>query len=383
MGSSSSSIPNFTVTLQTRGGDKFQIPYADLTDHILLLRQVITHLEMTQEGPMLDYFIKDYCKRMAQQEMTTKQQQIKLPWQIEWIWHVHRLHPLIYEKDCKQLRDGKLVDKMVYNMIKNRKKKRGSKITFTSVKSRSSFVPSIDLVQAVIRQRDFLDKFKNHRFYSWIFKQSDRSDYENLLQNYVSFMKLARKNEMIVPTFDIDLIWHSHMRRPSHYHKFSTAICGFVVDHDDSIEQNILSNNYQKTADRWNTAYQINYGQNIDRTMLGRSHYLSSCAMIVPIIIPSYGGYSSCGAVGGGCGSICGGGGNGVGGCGGGGGGCGNGGGGSGGGGGCGGGTGGGCGGGGGGGGCGGGGGGGCGGGGGGGGGCGGGGGGGCGGGGD
>jgi hypothetical protein len=59
-------------------------------------------------------------------------------------------------------------------------------------------------------------------------------------------MKLAQKNEMIVPTFDIDLIWHSHMRRPSHYQKFSIAICGFVVDHDDSIEQNILSNNYQK-----------------------------------------------------------------------------------------------------------------------------------------
>ena len=123
MGNSSPSIPNFNVTVQTKQGDKFQIPYADLTDHILLLRQVIAHPEMMQEGPMLDYFIKDYCKRMAQQEMTAKREQLKLPWQIEWIWHVHRLHPLAYEKDCQQLSDGKLVDKMVYNMIKNRNKK--------------------------------------------------------------------------------------------------------------------------------------------------------------------------------------------------------------------------------------------------------------------
>jgi hypothetical protein len=105
-------------------------------------------------------------------------------------------------------------------MIKNRNKKHDSKIVFTSIKSRLSFIPSIDLVQAVIRQREFLGKFKQHRLYSWEFKQEDHSNFEDQVQNYVSFMKLARKNEMIVPTFDIDLIWHSNMRRPSHYHKF-------------------------------------------------------------------------------------------------------------------------------------------------------------------
>ncbi len=73
--------------------------------------------------------------------MSTKKQQLKLPWQIEWIWHVHRLHPIAYDKDCQQLLDRKLVDKLAYNMIKNRKKQHTSKMVFTSVKTRSSFFP--------------------------------------------------------------------------------------------------------------------------------------------------------------------------------------------------------------------------------------------------
>lgn len=316
MGNSAPSVPNFSATIQMKGGDQFQITYADLVDHVLLLRRVISNPGMTIEGPMLDYFIKDYCKRMAQQEMTTKKQQLKLPWQVEWIWHVHRLHPLIYDKDCKSLPGGALVDKKVYNLTKRRDRKRHSKIAFTSVKNRPQFVPSIDLVQAVIRQRDFLDIFQQHYLYSCTFTKNDRSTFEQLVQNYVSFMKLARKNEMIVPTFDIDLIWHSHMRRPSHYQKCSIALCGFVLDHDDSIEKNTLSNNYQKTADRWKETYKVDYGQNIDRKTIESSQYMSSCAMIfLPI---GYDGHASCGAVGGGCDTICGGCDGGEGGCGGG-----------------------------------------------------------------
>jgi len=251
---------------------------------------------------------------MAQQEMTTKRQQLKLPWQIEWIWHVHRLHPLVYEKDCKQLPDGKLVDKMVYNMIKNRNKKHDSKIVFKSIKSRLSFIPSIDLVQAVVRQRDFLEKFKQHRLYSWNFKQVNRSYFEDLAENYVLFMRLARKKEMIVPTFDIDLIWHSHMRYPSHYQKCSIALCGFILDHDDSIEHDTLSDNYQKTADRWKTTYNTDYDKKSNRKNSSSGLVGSGCGSICG------GGDGGAGCGGGGDGGGCGGGGSG-GGCGGGGGG--------------------------------------------------------------
>ncbi|CAF1361254.1 unnamed protein product [Adineta steineri] len=168
MGSSPSSFSNVEATIQIKDGITFRISYADLVDHILLLRKVISHPEMTEQGAKLDYFIQDYCKRMAHQVMIT------------------------------------------------------------------------------------------------------------------------RENEMIVPTFDIDIIWHSHMRRPIHYRTVSKALCGFVLDHDDAIEQNILSNSYQKTAERWKQAYKTDYDHNIDRKNIEASRYVSSCA-----------------AVGSGCDSIC------------------------------------------------------------------------------
>ncbi|CAF1256041.1 unnamed protein product [Adineta steineri] len=296
MGSSPSSFSNFEATIQIKDGITFRISYADLVDHVLLLRKVISHPEMTEQGVELDYFIQDYCKRMAQQEMISKKQQLKLPWQIEWIWHVHRLHPIAYFNDCtKQLQGGNLVDKLAYNLIEKRYKKHDSKTVFTSIKNDSSFVPSIDLTQAVIRQRYFLQNFQKHDLSERSFKQQDLSYFEQLVQNYVLFFKLARENEMIIPTSDIDIIWHSHMRRPVHYRTVSKALCGFVLDHDDAIEQSILSNNYQKTAERWKQAYNTDYDHDIDRKNIESSRYVSSCAAVGS-------GWDSICAGGGGCG---------------------------------------------------------------------------------
>ncbi|CAF3514463.1 unnamed protein product [Rotaria sp. Silwood1] len=322
MGSApSSSMPNFEARIRTKDGKRFRISYHDLVDHILLLRQVIAQPELTQEGPTLDHFIDDYCNRMARQDMKSKQQQLKLPLETEWIWHVHRLHPLSYHNDCtKQLPSGKLVDKKIRQVLQNSKRKHDAKISFSSINKNFVFVPSIDLRKAVIRQRDFLEKFQNHYLYSFDLKKMDRSHFVHFVQNYVSFMKLAIKKEMIVPTFDIDLIWHTHMRYPSQYQTASIALCGFILDHDDAIESNTLTKVYKKTAERWKKIYNSEYGHNIDRKHLETSQYVSSCAMVfIPVHVSSGSGASSCGAIGGSCASSCSGGGCGGNGCGGGG----------------------------------------------------------------
>ncbi|CAF4775904.1 unnamed protein product, partial [Rotaria sp. Silwood2] len=194
----------------------------------------------------------------------------------------------------------KLIDKKVREVLKNYGRKHNTKAVSPSTSKNLVFVPSVDLREAVIRQRDFLEKFQQHYLYSFDLTKMDRSQFKHLVQNYVSFMKLADKNEMIVPTFDIDLIWHTHMRYPSQYQTASTSLCGFIVDHNDAIESNTLTNAYQKTAKRWEKIYKIGYGQNIDRKHLQTSQYMSSCAMVfVPCHVSSGGGASSCGAIGG------------------------------------------------------------------------------------
>jgi len=277
---SSSSIKNYIVNIQTKDRKFFQISYHSLVEHILLLRHVIKHQEMTKEGPMLDFFIRDYCQRMIDGEMKTEEQQSRIPWQTDWIWHIHRLHPLHYLNDCKkQLRDG-IVQKKTINFIQNHLEKENFKTNFSSPKSYFLFDPFVDLRKAIIQQNEFLKKFQKHRFYSYDFQQVNELQFQNLVQDYVSFVKLAKKNEMIVPTFDIDLIWHTHMRYPSDYQEFSLALCGFILDHDDAIESSTLTNAYQRTADQWKERYQSEYGKNVERKHLETSLYLSSCAMI-------------------------------------------------------------------------------------------------------
>ncbi|CAF3834414.1 unnamed protein product [Rotaria sp. Silwood1] len=91
--------------------------YHSLIEHILLLRKVINHPEMTQEEPELNYYIKDYCKRMNE----------------------------LVDKKCP---------KLIIDCDKQDKLKK-SKNPFSSNYTNLQFIPSIDLRSAVIRQKDF------------------------------------------------------------------------------------------------------------------------------------------------------------------------------------------------------------------------------------
>ncbi|CAF3427001.1 unnamed protein product, partial [Rotaria socialis] len=128
---------------------------------------VIDRPELTEEGPLLNQFIKDYCNRMAGRKMETIRQQMNLPLEIEWIWHVHRLHPIAYYNDCtKQLSDGQVLDKKICQVLKNFQFENDSISRVSSMDSHSSFVPSTDLAKAAIRQRGFLEKFSKHSLYT-------------------------------------------------------------------------------------------------------------------------------------------------------------------------------------------------------------------------
>ncbi|CAF1237433.1 unnamed protein product [Adineta steineri] len=290
MGNSySSPISYIEAKIQTSDGQTFEIPYDALVDHVLLLRQVIKHSEIWQQEKKLNSFVEDYCRRMAYQAFTTQRQQQKLPWQIEWIWHVHRLHPIAYNNDCiNQLPDHKVVNKKYIRSTMKKHQDYHSFVPLKSIKHRSKFVPSLDLASAVLRQIDFLQKFQKHNLFAMNLQRMGRDLFEKMVQNYVSFVRLANNNGIIVPTFEIDLMWHTHMRFPSSYQETSKALCGFLLNHDDSIEENVLSDRYQKTADRWKSAYNVDYGKDIDIDNLKTSQYFSSCAMIIAPITKTY-----------------------------------------------------------------------------------------------
>ncbi|CAF2728433.1 unnamed protein product [Rotaria sp. Silwood2] len=100
------------------------------------------------------------------------------------------------------------------------------------------------------------------------------------------------------------------MKSPSSYQKTSKALCGFLLDHDDSLGNDSLVDAYQKTAKQWRTTYKVDDGKNIDKDSSRTSQYVSTRAMIAaPVVIYSSsgndGGIGGCGGDGrggGGCG---------------------------------------------------------------------------------
>ncbi|CAF2520132.1 unnamed protein product [Rotaria sp. Silwood2] len=125
-----------------------------------------------------------------------------------------------------------------------------------------SFVPSIDLAAASLRQIPFLEKFKKHSLYSSDFRQINHSLFRKMVGHYILFLQLGKRKHLIVPTFDIDLIWHTHLRSPTHYRFTTTALCGYVLlNHDDSIDEKTLAGAFSDTTHLWNSTYNSTYSQ--------------------------------------------------------------------------------------------------------------------------
>ena len=49
------------------------------------------------------------------------------------------------------------------------------------------------------------------------------------------FLKKQYKDKFLVPCYDMDLVWHTHQVSTLHYTKDMNAILGFVLKHDDSV----------------------------------------------------------------------------------------------------------------------------------------------------
>lgn len=69
---------------------------------------------------------------------------------------------------------------------------------------------------------------------------NDDAFLEGAVARYKGFLHLIKRNRersikrFCVPTYDIDLIWHSHQLHPASYCKDLEAIMGKVLEHDDT-----------------------------------------------------------------------------------------------------------------------------------------------------
>ncbi|GER30738.1 hypothetical protein STAS_06697, partial [Striga asiatica] len=176
-----------------------------------------------------------------------------IPLDCEWVWHCHRLNPVRYKQDCEEFY-GKILDnKNVVSTLEGtsrnyteaiwKKMYPGETFELNTTSSRQDNTPvkplagekytKYDLVSAVQRQSPF--------FYQVSRRHTKDDRYiEGAVARYKGFLHLIKRNKekgvksFSVPTYDIDLIWHTHQLHPVFYCGDLLKIMGKVLEHDDT-----------------------------------------------------------------------------------------------------------------------------------------------------
>jgi hypothetical protein len=109
---------------------------------------------------------------------------------------------------------------------------------------------------AVLRQVSFIDKMNGRM---WIRSPAIEGTLQRACDRFGNFLRLFKLYpcQMLVPTLDIDLVWHTHQCSPTQYFVTTQAISGKFVNHDDSIVKGRLDTGFEETKN----LYRIHFGQ--------------------------------------------------------------------------------------------------------------------------
>ena len=222
-----------------------------------------------------------------------QQQRLLPPPDVAWLWHVHRLSPQQYISYCRNHFHGDIVEAsppFVLQWEKVEEKESEGEEVFDDAASTTRAIwtrmypdepfflkerisqggagkkvgvnadptaDGFDLIGSAIRQMGFLWQISGERF-------DDQDFLEDGVENYLRFLRMnlhaAASNIILVPTYQIDLMWHTHMlTNMKLYVEDCVRILGRMLRHDDSLtdrsEGGVLETNYHATAKLWNDFY--------------------------------------------------------------------------------------------------------------------------------
>jgi hypothetical protein len=111
------------------------------------------------------------------------------------------------------------------------------------------------LVDNVERQRVFVQKMNAHL---WIRSPALQGTLRRAVERYDKYLQLFRlyPGKMLVPTLDIDLVWHTSQLSPAAYNASMEERCGRFINHDDKIAKYKLATGNDETQ----ALYRIRFG---------------------------------------------------------------------------------------------------------------------------
>lgn len=181
------------------------------------------------------------------------------PPDVAWVWHCHRLAPRSYARTARRLGLPEAAPFLMQT--------EGSSATQTAWAAAYPDEPffladgggggalvldGFD-VAACERQGTFLWQVSGSRFNDGAFLRDGARRYEQ-------FLRLMRSGAFLVPTYQIDLFWHTHiLRSASAYAADTRRLCGCWLPHDDSVNDRAagskLNRQFDVTTKLWAEAY--------------------------------------------------------------------------------------------------------------------------------
>jgi len=199
---------------------------------------------------------------------TSVTEDIAAPLDIAWVWHVHMLSPISYEKDCNEV-VSTLVDHKILVGEQCTKGLNRARILWNELYPSEPF--EVDLTTSVGHVPDFESRIeydiaaaceRQRVFYYQVSlpHYGDTKFLNRALVRYKQHLVLKQQNPdlFLVPCYDIDLIWHAHQVHPLIYQKDTTKVIGKVYDHNDSVNDRRpgarLTRSYETTRQKWKEA---------------------------------------------------------------------------------------------------------------------------------
>merc|ERR1719334_961548 len=188
-----------------------------------------------------------------------------MPREIELVWRVHMLNPQCYIDDCMR-QFGKVIlhdckDPNATYPAHNRSSFRANIMKKQGLQRTGFIMPDLVMTDAIKRQCKFVHKMIKINLWNTIYLDN----IEGAINRYEQFMAAMWAPDkpqglIMVPTNDIDLIWHSHQLDPTGYHSFciQNSPNRQLVSHDDNIAPKVLTSNGTTTEAFWNGKYGAN-----------------------------------------------------------------------------------------------------------------------------
>jgi len=200
------------------------------------------------------------------------------PADVAWLWHCHRLAPLRYAAYTRR-RFGEVVEATRPFSMQLSVGPTGSaaaSIWETMHPDEPFFAQDEqredagDESSAVLDGFNVLESCERQATFLWQVSQPNFSDIRFLGEgqtNYYKFLCLkgsARKEQIVVPTYQIDLLWHTHILTSiTDYNTDCRGILGSLLNHDDSLndraEDSDLNRAFKQTCELWGAAYGCGY----------------------------------------------------------------------------------------------------------------------------